>query len=279
MEVWEAINKKMKVMKNYNNTMIYGKAVMQNETGLNSIKEKIYKYGKMIRRYLKPISQLELEAVREHPDVIKHLSNPSERAQIEAVTKDASLIRYIPNVTINVMLAAIRKDPSLILLYPNAPEEVKVAAVRLNADLIQHMKAPSELIQLAAIHSNARSILSFPCPPTEKVQIEVLTRMPELSAAMKNITTKAYKTAIENLCQIKIKGKVSADLLESIRETFDKIAQNENNSLKLFTKASPFSKRTSIQITKAEKKKIIQNFKSYLMIQYPDIIVFTDKVK
>ena len=76
MEVWEAINKKMKVMKNYNNTMIYGKAVMQNETGMNSIKEKIYKYGKMIRRYLKPISQLELEAVREHPDVIKQKMHP-----------------------------------------------------------------------------------------------------------------------------------------------------------------------------------------------------------
>ena len=266
-------------MKNYNNTMIYGKAVIQNEAGMNSIKKKIHKYGKMIRRYLRPISQLELEAVQEHPDAIKYISNPSERAQMAAVTRDASLIRHIPNVTMHVMLVAIRKDPSLILLYPNAPEEVKVAAVRLNADLIQHMKSPSELIQLAAIHSNARAILSFPCPPTEKVQIEVLTRMPELSAAMKNITTQAYKTAIENLCQIRIKGEVSADLLESIRETFDKIAQNENNSLKQFTKSGSFSKRTSIQITISETKEIIQNFKRYLMIQYPDIIIFTERVK
>jgi hypothetical protein len=80
----------MKVMKNYNNTMIYGKAVIQNEAGMNSIKKKIHKYGKMIRRYLRPISQLELEAVQEHPDAIKYISNPSERAQMAAVTRDAS---------------------------------------------------------------------------------------------------------------------------------------------------------------------------------------------
>jgi len=120
-------------LNNNNKTSYLKKMEINIEYDINNIK---YYYAKLPE-------EVQMAAVNQNANLIRHIDNPTPEVQMAAVKQDGDAIEFIDNPTPKVQLAAVKQDGYAIKLIDNPTPEVQLAAVNRNPYAIRDIKNPT----------------------------------------------------------------------------------------------------------------------------------------
>ena len=86
------------------------------------------------------------------------LNEMGEQIQLIAVRQNGNAIRHIDRPVLEVQLAAIKEDEQSIEFIDDPSEKVQLVVVRMDGNTIRYIDNPSEQVQLEALREDGRSI-------------------------------------------------------------------------------------------------------------------------
>ena len=162
--------------------------------------------------------ELNLLAIKEYPEFIKHIKNPSEDVKLEAVKRNGLTIEFIKEPSEEIKLEAVKQNGLALQHIKNPSEEIKLEALKQNKLALQYIKNPSEEFQISAVKTNFNSINLIKNPT--KLTINEAFKKIKKSFENEKKRTESEQLSLENIARVDNTGNVEIVLQSYPNELF-----------------------------------------------------------
>lgn len=92
---------------------------------------------------ISPSKNVQIEALKQNGESIRHFKNPSEELQIIAVSNSKFAITHIDNPSEKIQLASVEAEGNSILFIKNPTEPVQILAINKSPDFMRLIDNPT----------------------------------------------------------------------------------------------------------------------------------------